>query len=283
MFKEHPMDILNKFKETVDCDEYSIEERELLCSIIKVSLDKGLLIDSTEKDNPYYLLSLWYYRDNENAKELYIKSIDAGNTNAMNNLGCLYEYIEKDFKSAKEWYVKSVDLGNTHAMNNLGNLFLREKDYEHAKEWYHKAADLGNSHAMNGLGSLYYFEKDYQNAKEWYHKAADLGNSGAIINLGYFYEHRKDYQSLKEWYIKRVDLGDTQAKEDLKRLKRKCPELFQKKLEKIYDSDSCSICYENYIGSSSYKITLNCGHTYHYSCVQKETKCPYCREPLNFR
>jgi len=135
---------------------------------------------------------------------------------------------------------------------------------------------------MNNLGIIYENVKNYEKAKEWYTKSVNLGNTNTMINLGLLYEEENDYESAKELYHKAIDLGHVSAKNNLEHLKRKYPELFRKNLEKIYDSESCSICYENYIGSSSYKIILNCGHTFHYSCVKKEERCPHCREPLNF-
>ena len=46
--------------------------------------------------------------------------------------------------------------------------------------------------------------------------------------------------------------------------------------------DECSICYENMENSGI--ITLNCGHTFHKTCISKimNKVCPLCRKPINF-
>ena len=47
--------------------------------------------------------------------------------------------------------------------------------------------------------------------------------------------------------------------------------------------DECSICYENMENSGT--IILNCGHTFHKTCISKilNKVCPLCRKPINFR
>ena len=44
--------------------------------------------------------------------------------------------------------------------------------------------------------------------------------------------------------------------------------------------DECSICYENMENSGI--ITLNCGHTFHKTCISKimNKVCPLCRKPI---
>ena len=137
---------------------------------------------------------------------------------------------EKEFGEAKRYFKRAADLGNTDAMNEMGYLYEAghgvPTDYVHARIWYQKAADLGNAGAMLSLGGLYDnglgVEQDYALACPWYQKAADSGNTIAMLNLGYYYEHglgvEQDYVQARTWYRKAAELGDTDAKDRLARL-----------------------------------------------------------------
>ena len=48
-----------------------------------------------------------------------------------------------------------ADAGNTNAMVNLGLLYMEQGEPNQAKEWYRKAADAGNTNAMDHLGLLH--------------------------------------------------------------------------------------------------------------------------------
>lgn len=166
-----------------------------------------------------------FYDKNDFSKAFkwYTKAAELGNSDAMNNLGILYENgqgVEKSYHKAFEWYTKAADLGNDWALKNTGDLYKNgqgvDKDFTKAIEWYTKAAESGNSEAMNNLGYLYNFgqgvEKSYPKAIEWYTKAAELGNSLAMNNIGILYENgqgvEKSYSKAIEWYSKAADLGN---------------------------------------------------------------------------
>ena|ERR1700683_5355769 len=72
----------------------------------------------------------------------------------------LGEGVSQDYVKAREFYQKGADAGNAQAMNNLGALYEEgqgvSQDYAMAREWYEKAANAGFPHAMGNLGLLYY-------------------------------------------------------------------------------------------------------------------------------
>jgi len=252
MFKEHPMELFERFKNTENYkNDFTEEESDKLFFYICSLINNGEKIDD---HGAYYQLGRYFH-------------------------------FEKSNNLAKKWLHKAVSLGHIYAMNELGSIYKKEKNYDIARELYTNSADLGNVDAMNSLGCLFeYISTDI--AIEWYTKAIELGNTKAMCNLGLLYEetystnnYRKEAKKL---YLKAEALGSSRATELLKNLKEKYPELFKRSLEQIYDNEACCICFENYIGSSNYKIILNCGHTLHYECIKKEKKCPTCREPVNF-
>ena len=142
----------------------------------------------------------------------------------------MYEYKEaikafenKDYAKCKEWFLKAVNKGNSEAMYNIGNLYEKDKDYAKAKEWYLKAAEKGIAEAMTSLG-VFYFEgqgvkQDYLEAYAWSKKAADKGDAEAMANIGYMYREGKginqDDNKAIEWYTKAVQNGYEDAMTDL--------------------------------------------------------------------
>lgn len=45
--------------------------------------------------------------------------------------------------------------------------------------------------------------------------------------------------------------------------------------EIVYDSESCCVCLNDFKNTN--KTILQCGHTFHFSCVKKLSMCPVCR------
>ena len=68
---------------------------------------------------------------------------ESGDVDAMYRLGNQYR-IEKDFENAMDWYLKAANAGNANAMNSIGWLYENGYgDYSEAMNWYLKAADAG--------------------------------------------------------------------------------------------------------------------------------------------
>jgi TPR repeat protein len=67
--------------------------------------------------------------------------------------------VAQDYGKAHKWFHKAADAGNTDAMINLGRLYEQglgvAQDYGKALEWFQKAADAGNTDSMINLGRLY--------------------------------------------------------------------------------------------------------------------------------
>jgi tetratricopeptide (TPR) repeat protein len=65
-----------------------------------------------------------------------------------------------DYAKALPPLQKAAEAGNAEAMNQLGQLYqtgrgVAQPDYAQAREWYQKAAEAGNVRAMYNLGVLY--------------------------------------------------------------------------------------------------------------------------------
>ena len=79
----------------------------------------------------------------------------------MNKLAnCYYngEGTTKDYNQAFYWYKKAAEAGNSDAMLNVGSMYLRgegsTKDLNQAKYWYKKACEAGETFGCDTLKEL---------------------------------------------------------------------------------------------------------------------------------
>lgn len=142
---------------------------------------------------------------------------NAGDIDLQRELGIVYQFgkmgVQKDPFEAKEWYEKAVKQGDTDAMINLGNMYQNgdgvPQDYAKAKELLETAANKGVAMAQYNMGIMYEYgkgiPKNYTKAIEWYKKAANQGDGDSYNKLGIQYKYGKD-----------VPKNDTKAKEYFK-------------------------------------------------------------------
>jgi TPR repeat protein len=164
----------------------------------------------------------------EHAKafELYLKSAELGNADAMFSVGYFYHSgrgVLQDFKKAMDWYLKSANLGNNWAMKNIGYMYHNgesvDLNYEIALEWYLKAAKLDNPWANFSIGFIHHFgqgvKPDYEKAMQYYTKASNLGNPWAPKNIGDLYMNgqgvSQDYIKARQWYGLAAERGDANS------------------------------------------------------------------------
>jgi TPR repeat protein len=129
-------------------------------------------------------------------------SADAGDVNARNMLGELYEFGLQDFGEAARWYSKAANsdfAGTWHspraaAMMNLGRLYAAGNglplDYRQAANWFERAIEAGDIQAPLGLGLLYErgngVPRDTKKAMElYYQSAANLAEARERLFLLY--------------------------------------------------------------------------------------------------
>jgi tetratricopeptide (TPR) repeat protein len=80
---------------------------------------------------------------------VYRKAADAGEANALNNLGLLLQQ-KGDLDEAKEYFRRAIEAGNTEAGNteamvNLGVLLKDKGDLDGAEEFYRRAIEAGDA------------------------------------------------------------------------------------------------------------------------------------------
>lgn len=100
-----------------------------------------------------------------------------------------------DYETAFNEFLALAEAGNAEAQNKIGMLYQRgigiPQDPTEALKWYHKAAEDGHIFAQFNLGSMYQkgicITQDYPKAFKWYRMAAEQGVTDAQYNLGIMY------------------------------------------------------------------------------------------------
>ena len=93
----------------------------------------------------------------------YRKAAAQGNTDAMVQLGNLYEQgrgVPKSGPEALSWYLKAAEKGNLDAQFRAGYIFLNgledvPYDYEQALKWFRNAAQQGSGEAELTIAALF--------------------------------------------------------------------------------------------------------------------------------
>lgn len=172
--------------------------------------------------------------DEAKAMEIWKKAAAAGDFDALNGMGYLYEYgkgVKIDLVEAMGYYRKGAESGSPKAQFNLGKLMLGDekgKDPKLVREaitWYEKAAAAGLVQAQVALGRIYYFgetpgvDKDYVKAGHYAELAARQGNAWAQNTMGVLCQHGYgrdvDVAAGLRWYQMAADQNDGMAQAHL--------------------------------------------------------------------
>jgi len=183
------------------------------------------------------------------ARQWLLKAAAGGSTNAMDELGRIYEQgegVAPSIGKARRWYKQAAELGDyaadtylemltsrerqldwekaaaagdVSAMFKLGNASEAAGDRERAQQWYQKAAAHGYAAAMFQMGEFYWNgagdAADLLQAREWYEEAALRGHAGAALKLALMYQQgladAPDVQLARQWYEKAAALGNPTA------------------------------------------------------------------------
>ena len=157
-------------------------------------------------------------RNYKEALEWYKRAAGHGHSEAMNELGLMYENcwgVLQDDVEAVKWYQIAGEHANANALFNLGRMYengrgLLDRSYTKAVSCYSKASELGNAEAQNQLGWLYHIgigvSRNYEEAVKWMTASANQGLVLAINNLGWIYRHGigvpQDKKEAIRWFRK---------------------------------------------------------------------------------
>jgi len=146
-------------------------------------------------------------------KDFFGQAVAAGDPGSMFALGRL-DFAQQDYAGAHEWYQKAAAAGNSPAMNALGCLNRDGRgvsvDLVEALQWFEKAAEAGNASAMANIGALYMNGQgvpcEYMKAKEWLERAILKHDARAMNLLGVLYRDglgvKADPEKARKWLDK---------------------------------------------------------------------------------
>lgn len=167
------------------------------------------------------------------ALQLWQSAAEAGDPQAMNNLGVLYDKglgVEPDVGRALHWYAKSAEAGHPSGMCNFGRMLEQGRgippDVVEAARWFDLAARKGQPEAQYNLGMLYEqghgVGKDDAAAAAWYSRAAAADQPDALARLGHFYREgrvvKKNLESATLLLYGAAMQGNTAAMKELEEM-----------------------------------------------------------------
>ena len=137
--------------------------------------------------------------DHAAAAQLILKAAQAGNPEAQNQIGYMYEAgdgVPKNYAEAARWYQAGATQGNARCQFALGALYEAglgvKENWDEAARWYQKSATQDDELGMSSLGRAYQYgigvPLDLNMAITWYDKAAAKGNGKAA----YFAKYLRD-------------------------------------------------------------------------------------------
>jgi TPR repeat protein len=176
--------------------------------------------------------------DYATAESIWRKHAEAGDGQAMNNLGVLYDLgqgVEPDMGRALHWFAESAKTGHPSGMSNYGRMLEQGRGIEanpaEAARWFDLAARQGQPEAQYNLGMLYELgrgvSQDFKAAAAWYSRAAAQQQTEALFRLGHFYRigqgvTKNPARAVLLLYAAAMN-GDTNAMKDLEEMARAEP------------------------------------------------------------
>ncbi len=150
----------------------------------------------------------------ENAFHWYRKAAEAGDANAMCNLGTMYltgRGTSVNQENAVKWLKRAAEQNDANAMLKLAGLYQNgegvTQNHKEALKWIRKAVRRGSIHAVASLGYCYQeglgIERNEKKALACYRIAAEKGNAAAQYNLGTYYMSNvkpPDYAEAVKWF-----------------------------------------------------------------------------------
>ncbi len=165
----------------------------------------------------YYEGRNGYTLDEYKAIELFEKSANLNDVNAIFTLGKMYYYgtstLGENEITSLSYFKKISDYYS--AQYYIGQIYYNDGDYKNSLYWWSKSAEGDNPDSLNGLGELYRFgygvPKNIDQANDYYKRAAEAGNSHAQYRMARYYEGIGNYKETVKWYNLAVEQMNNDA------------------------------------------------------------------------
>ena len=166
----------------------------------------------------------------EQAQEILLPLVEAGNAEAQYYWGYIYDWLIPDNNGDEEkeslyWYLLSAEQGFPKAyLAAYLNGYIEPEEQAEMLELaeqtglFEKSPEELGADGCEMMGAYYYSKKNYTQAIEWYTQAADMGSTTAMYKLGVMYYYgdvvAKDIGAALNWLLKSANAGDVYAMYD---------------------------------------------------------------------
>lgn len=132
----------------------------------------------------------------QEAAEVFLKGVEAGDAASMDYLGWLYlegKGVRKSGWIAYGYFREGAELGSSQACRNLGNMYYQSRTVDQstdkAVEWWEKAAELSSQRAAFSMATVLYtgtgISQNRERAVKIWSKSAKAGHMPSVIALSF--------------------------------------------------------------------------------------------------
>ena len=157
------------------------------------------------------------YKDlgrHEDSEQYYLKAIEKGDVDALNNLAILYKNLGRH-EDSEQYYLKAIEKGHVDAFYNLAILYKNLGRHEDSEQYYLKAIEKGHVKALNNLAILYKDLGRHEDSEQYYLKAIEKGHVDALNNLAILYKDLGRHEDSEQYYLKAIEKGHVKALNNL--------------------------------------------------------------------
>jgi tetratricopeptide (TPR) repeat protein len=178
-----------------------------------------------------------YYDVHENVEKLlhyYLLAAEAGDPEAMNNLGLFYEDGHsvtigspnqdslpkqnagdsgEELNLMLKYYLMGVEAGSTNAMKNLAKYYFSIKNFDLMVKYLKLAAEKNDIYACKQLVIHYRSIKEFNTMVEYLKNLVQLGDVDSAEELGFFYQCCDVIDKALEYYFIALEGGNERAEE----------------------------------------------------------------------
>ena len=131
--------------------------------------------------------------DTATAEHYWRIAVAGGDTNAGINLANLLKYEGRNHEEVVALYQAGIDAGNVDAIRNLG-VYIEDDDPDGAEALYLRAVEAGDGKSCANLALKYFTEGNVEKAMEFAELGIERGNMYSATSIALYHMRREEWE-----------------------------------------------------------------------------------------